>query len=373
MEFSEGSRQSLIPSFIYSPSTSLSTKLIDLDRFATTRNPAVRSSASVSPSTEEKRKSFVIPAPSEPAGKIAMYSPAFYAASAAGGSLCCGLTHTALTPLDIVKCNMQIDPTKYKSISSGFGVLLKEQGAKGFFGGWVPTLLGYGAQGAFKYGGYDFFKKYYSDIAGPEYAAKYKTLIYLAGSASTEVFADVALCPFEAVKVRIQTQPGFAKGLSDGLPKFVKSEGALGLYKGLVPLWGRQIPYTMMKFATFETLVENFYKHAVSTPKDQCSNTFQLGVSFACGYVAGIFCAVVSHPADNLVSFLNNAKGASVGDAVKKMGLWGLFTRGLPLRIVMIGSLTGAQWGIYDSFKVFVGLPTTGGAAPPPATVPAKM
>ena len=36
------------------------------------------------------------------------------------------------------------------------------------------------------------------------------------------------LCPFEAVKVRVQTQPGFAKGLSDGLPKFVKSEGALG-------------------------------------------------------------------------------------------------------------------------------------------------
>jgi hypothetical protein len=42
--------------------------------------------------------------------------------------------------------------------------------------------------------------------------------------------------------------------------------------------------------------------------------------------------------------------------AVKKLGVWGLFTRGLPLRIVMIGTLTGAQWGIYDAFKVFVGL-----------------
>jgi hypothetical protein len=42
--------------------------------------------------------------------------------------------------------------------------------------------------------------------------------------------------------------------------------------------------------------------------------------------------------------------------AVKKIGLVGLFTRGLPLRIVMIGTLTGAQWGIYDAFKVMVGL-----------------
>ena len=33
-----------------------------------------------------------------------------------------------------------------------------------------------------------------------------------------------------------------------------------------------------------------------------------------------------------------------------------LLTRGLPLRIVMIGTLTGLQWGIYDAFKVYVGL-----------------
>lgn len=71
---------------------------------------------------------------------------------------------------------------------------------------------------------------------------------------------------------------------------------------------------TMMKFASFETIVELIYKYAIPTPKDQCSKSLQLGVSFAGGYVAGVFCAVVSHPADNLVSFLNNAKGATVGD-----------------------------------------------------------
>jgi len=27
----------------------------------------------------------------------------------------------------------------------------------------------------------------------------------------------------------------------------------------------------------------------------------------------------------------------------------------------MIGTLTGLQWMIYDSFKIFMGLPTTGG------------
>ncbi|CAN6485538.1 unnamed protein product [Victoria cruziana] len=367
MALPENARQPFLPSFLYSSSAFSSLRALDNPAFS---SPLMSSSISAAKAPSSPvAGSFVVPAPSEP-GKIAMYSPAFYAACTAGGILSCGLTHMTVTPLDLVKCNMQIDPSKYKSISSGFGVLLREQGLRGFFRGWVPTLLGYSAQGACKFGFYEFFKKYYSDIAGPEYASKYKTLIYLAGSASAEVIADVALCPMEAVKVRVQTQPGFARGLADGLPKFVKSEGALGLYKGIVPLWGRQIPYTMMKFASFETIVEMFYKYAVPIPKDQCSKSLQLGVSFAGGYVAGVFCAIVSHPADNLVSFLNNAKGATVGDAVKKLGVWGLFTRGLPLRIVMIGTLTGAQWGIYDAFKVFVGLPTTGGVAP--AAAPAK-
>lgn len=95
----------------------------------------------------------------------------------------------------------------------------------------------------------------YADAVGPENAAKYQTLVFLAGSASAEFFADIGLCPFEAVKVKVQTVPGFARGLSDGMPKFVATEGLGGLYKGLTPLWGRQIPYTMMKFAAFENTV----------------------------------------------------------------------------------------------------------------------
>ncbi|XP_051119123.1 mitochondrial phosphate carrier protein 2, mitochondrial-like [Andrographis paniculata] len=298
-----------------------------------------------------------------PSERIEMFSPAYYAACAVGGLASCGFTHAAVTPLDVVKCNMQIDPARFKSTGSTVGIVLKEQGIRGLFKGWAPTFVGYSAQGAFKYGLYEYFKKEYSDMVGPAAAGKYKTLIYLAGSASAEVIADVALCPFEAVKVRVQTQPEFARSLADGLPKIVRAQGVSGLFRGVVPLWGRQIPYTMMKFATFENIVEAMYKHVIPTRKEECSKGVQLGVSFAGGYIAGVFCAVVSHPADNLVSFFNNAAGATVADAVKKLGIWGLCTRGLPLRIVMVGTLTGAQWGIYDSSKVFFGLPTTGGGS----------
>jgi solute carrier family 25 (mitochondrial phosphate transporter), member 3 len=69
-----------------------------------------------------------------------------------------------------------------------------------------------------------------------------------------------ALSPFEAAKVKIQTTPGFANTLREAWPKMAKDEGLNAFYKGLVPLWMRQIPYTMMKFACFEKTVELLYQ-----------------------------------------------------------------------------------------------------------------
>lgn len=56
------------------------------------------------------------------------------------------------------------------------------------------------------------------------------------------------------------------------------------LYKGLYPLWGRQIPYTMMKFASFETIVEAIYGRMPGKKSDYGRGT-QTAVSFAGGYL----------------------------------------------------------------------------------------
>lgn len=100
-------------------------------------------------------------------------------------------------------------------------------------------------------------------------------------------------------QVRIQTMPGYANTLREAMPKMM-SEGMGSFYKGLVPLWLRQIPYTMMKFACFERTVELLYKHVVPKPRQDCTKGEQLIVTFAAGYIAGVFCAVVSHPADSV-------------------------------------------------------------------------
>lgn len=57
----------------------------------------------------------------------------------------------------------------------------------------------------------------------------WRTSLYLAASASAEFFADIALAPMEAVKVRIQTNPGWANTLREGVPKLLQEEGVRGL------------------------------------------------------------------------------------------------------------------------------------------------
>lgn len=296
--------------------------------------------------------------------KVVLYSGEYYKACTIGGILSCGITHTLVTPLDVVKCSMQTNKAKYPSMGKSFGIIAKEEGLGGLVKGWLPTAFGYSIQGAAKFGLYEYFKKTYADLAGPEVTAKYQTVIFLAGSASAEFFADIGLCPFEAVKVKVQTVPGYAKGLLDGMPRLVSEEGISGLFKGVTPLWARQIPYTMMKFGAFENTVQALYKYVVPKPKSDCTKTEQLAVSFAAGYIAGVFCAVVSQPADNLVSMLNATKGVTMGELIQQTGWVTLATRGLGIRILMVGTLTGLQWGIYDSYKVYMGLPTTGGAPP---------
>jgi solute carrier family 25 phosphate transporter 3 len=211
------------------------------------------------------------------------------------------------------------------------------------------------------------FKIMYAGALGEELSYTWRTSLYLASSASAEFFADIALCPFEACKVRAQTQPGCSPYLRVVLPQIIKQEGVAGLYKGLGPLWMRQIPYTMMKFAAFERTVELLYKHVVPKPRAECTKGEQLVVTFAAGYIAGVFCAVVSHPADSVVSKLNQEKGSTAIEAAKKLGMVGLW-KGLTPRIIMIGTLTALQWFIYDAVKVYLNIPR-----PPPPEMPESL
>ena len=162
--------------------------------------------------------------------------------------------------MDIVKCKRQINPAIYKSLGEGISTIWREGGVRGITLGWAPTFIGYNLQGMGKFGFYEIFKDLYRRAAGSK-ADEYKVYGWIISSACAEVIADVLLCPWEALKVRMQTsKPGaFPTKMMPGFNQIKASEGMNGFFKGLGPLWARQVPYTIVKFVFFEKTVRWFY------------------------------------------------------------------------------------------------------------------
>merc|ERR1712084_13185 len=79
-------------------------------------------------------------------------------------------------------------------------------------------------------------------------------------------------------------------------------------------------------------------------------------LSLASGVIAGVAAAIISHPADTLLSKVNKAGAGGDGSIPQRMmnitretGVMKLCTQGLGARCVMIGTLTALQFGIFDT------------------------
>lgn len=288
---------------------------------------------------------------------------ALYSRFALAGAVCCSVTHGALTPVDVVKTRIQLDPATYnRGMIGGFKQVIKNEGAGALLTGVGPTFAGYFLQGALKFGGYEFFKQQWINAVGVDNASAYRTPIYMASSASAEFFADIALCPLEATRIRLVSEPTFANGLVGGFTKIMRTEGFGALYAGFGPILFKQVPYTVAKFVVYEKVAEAVFR---AYPKETLSDGAQTAANLGSGLIAGFAAAIISQPADTMLSKINKTKGLP-GEGTtsrlikigKELGVKGSFT-GLPARLFMVGTLTAFQFAIYGDLKKALG--ATGG------------
>jgi solute carrier family 25 (mitochondrial phosphate transporter), member 3 len=122
----------------------------------------------------------------------------------------------------------------------GFKQVIQNEGAGALLTGFGPTAAGYFLQGSLKFGGYEFFKQQSINLLGLETASNNRAAVYLASSAAAEFFADIALCPLEATRIRLVSEPTYANGLVGGFTKILKNEGLGALYAGFGPICFKQ-------------------------------------------------------------------------------------------------------------------------------------
>ncbi|KAI0436264.1 mitochondrial phosphate carrier protein [Xylaria telfairii] len=278
-----------------------------------------------------------------------------YSRYALAGAVCCSFTHAILTPIDIVKTRIQVDPLAYNNgISGGLRQVVAGEGAGALATGLGPTVAGYFLQGALKFGGYEFFKTRAIDTLGYETACKNRYAIYLGSSAIAEIAGDIILCPFEAVRIRLVSQPGFGRGLSDGFARIVRQEGIRGLYSGLGPIMLKQVPYTMATFVVYENALEQAYKWV---DKSTVSSAGITGINLGSGLIAGIAATLVSQPADTMLSKINKTRSENGEGAFRRLwqiaretGIRGSYA-GVRARLVMVGGMTALQFAVYGDIK----------------------
>lgn len=276
------------------------------------------------------------------------------------------IRYQAATPIDVVKTRIQVDDALkgYNMIRAARTIVAKE-GAPTLLTGFGPTAVGYLVQGGAKFAGYEFFKKKYIElVGGPQNAVQKRTAIYLGASATAEFFADILLCPLEATRIRLVSQRGYADGLASGFMRMAREEGFKGFYSGFVPLLFKQVPFAIGQFTVHEAVNEVIYRTLGPQRKAKLTHLESTGVELTSGLAAGAAAAVLSHPADTLLSAINKGAGDPKQGATSRMfqlarefGPKRLLLTGLGPRVVMTCGLVSGQFVIYAQCKVFTGAP----------------
>ena len=110
----------------------------------------------------------------------------------------------------------------------------------------------------------------------------------------------------------------------------------------------------MAKFVVYEKVAESIFS---VYPKNTLSDGSQTAVNLGSGLIAGFAAAIVSQPADTMLSKINKTKGLPGEGTMtrlikigRELGLRGSYT-GIGARLFMVGTLTAFQFAIYGDVK----------------------
>ncbi|KAL7496743.1 hypothetical protein ACHAWT_004878 [Skeletonema menzelii] len=323
-------------------------------------------------------------------GAAGVIDPRFFIA----GGTCAAISHGITTPIDVVKTRMQSNPDKYKSLLPATATIIKEEGAQALTKGLVPTLVGYGIEGALKFGIYEVskplavlaFQRLNNKL---NRSGKAGALPFLLASIMAGAVASLVLVPMESTRIRMVTDASFEGiGLLRGLGKLIDEAGLVQtLTVGLGAMLAKQVPYTFGKQVSFDVVAKFLYgilnnpSQSTASLAETISKSFspefiKWTVSVLSAMIASVMACLMSQPGDVILT--ETYKGGD-GDATKKRGLaevsstifarnsddgvvlalTGFFT-GLQARFVHVGMIITSQLVIYDLVKQLLGLPATG-------------
>jgi len=281
--------------------------------------------------------------------------PRFFIAGGASAAISHGYT----VPIDVVKTKIQIErELEGLSLLEATQQIIEAEGPGELLVGLGPTVVGYGIEGALKFGLYESLKPFFTGLF-PADADPAEP--YLAAAVCAGAVASVILCPMEETRIRLVSDPNFAKGLFDGLPRLLKEDGFLSPFGGLPAMLSKQIPYTAAKQVSFDIAAAALYASLGAYAMNNA-----LGVEVSAAFTASVIACIASHPGDVLLTATYQGKknGTSgffqtISNIYNNGGVKAYF-RGINARFIHVGFIITSQLVIYDQVKQFLGLAASG-------------
>jgi len=290
------------------------------------------------------------------------------------GGICAATSHSIPVPVDVVKTRKQVDPKLYKlNFVDATRHIVKHEGLNALLAGLGPTIWGYMLEGAIKFGVYEMLKPIVKGMlltlstTAPALASLNSRLFgYTLCATASGVAASLMLCPMEALRIRLVAEPDFApKGWIQGGFKMLKYEGVGALWKGMIPMLWKQVPYTATKNVSFDFITTYAYATA-RAGGFHMGPTTKFTVPLLSAALASILSCVSSQPGDMLLSLVNAHEGdrRRTRDFVRDIlrsdrGVRGLFI-GIKTRLLHVGIIVTLQLLIYDFVKRLCGIAATG-------------
>jgi len=288
------------------------------------------------------------------------------------GGVCAATSHAISTPIDVVKTRKQVDPELMDaSIAKATMKIIRSEGMRSLLAGLGPTAVGYLMEGALKFGIYEVskpaFRRMLTSLAAVTRVAALDSQLLglvLCGSISG-VAASSMLCPMEAVRIRVVAEPEFApRGWIQASYRMLKYEGVSALWKGMLPMIYKQVPYTIAKNVSFDLFTTLGYSILLRRG-GIITTSAKTAIPLASAFLASILSCISSQPGDMLLSLINAHEGTKTTnefakDILKsKSGIRGFFV-GIEARFLHVFSVVTIQLLLYDFAKRFCGIAATG-------------
>uniref|UniRef100_A0A8C9R0L1 Solute carrier family 25 member 24 n=1 Tax=Scleropages formosus TaxID=113540 RepID=A0A8C9R0L1_SCLFO len=172
------------------------------------------------------------------------------------GSLAGATAQTAIYPMEVMKTRLTLRKTgQYSGMFDCAKKILKKEGIKAFYKGYIPNILGIIPYAGIDLAVYESLKNawlsnYAKDTANPG------VIVLLGCGTISSTCGQLASYPLALIRTRMQAQASLEGSeqlsMSRLAKKIVEKDGIFGLYRGILPNFMKVIPAVSISYVVYE-------------------------------------------------------------------------------------------------------------------------